>query len=97
GGRPGRPPAGGRVVRIHRLLVVGRRDVAGDTAARGEAPRAGQRVRSAPGLVAAGAVLPRTRGRADRLRHADGFHPRGVPAGGRAPVRRVLGLPGDVL
>ena len=31
------------------------------------------------------------------VRHQDRLHPRGVPAGGRAPVRRLLGLPGHVL
>ena len=31
------------------------------------------------------------------LRAGHGLHPRGVPAGRRAPVRRVLGLPGHVL
>ncbi len=58
---------------------------------------AGQHLRGAPRLVAAGPVLHRAGRRADRVRHRDGLHPRGVPAGGRAPVRRLLGLPGHLV
>ena len=35
--------------------------------------------------------------RAGRLRHRPGLHARGVPARGRAPVRRLVGLPGHLL
>ena len=54
-------------------------------------------LRGAPRLVAAWPVLPRAGRRACRLRPRDRVHPRRVPAGCRAPVRRLVGLPGLVL
>ena len=44
-----------------------------------------------------GPVLPRAGRRAGRLRHRPRLHPRGVPARRRAPVRRLLGLPGHLV
>ena len=68
-------------------------------AARRRDPHTGadERLRGAPGLVAAGPVLPRAGRPARRLRPQTWVHPRRVPAGGRAPVRRVVGLPGHVV
>ena len=43
------------------------------------------------------AELPRARRRARRLRRRHGLHPRRAAAGDGAPVRRLLGLPGDRL
>ena len=48
-------------------------------------------------LVAAGAVLPRDGRRAGRLRRRGRLHPHRVHAGGRAPVRRLVGLPGHLV
>ena len=44
-----------------------------------------------------GLSLRRARRPAHQVRHRARLHPRGVPAGGRAPVRRLLGIPGDVV
>ena len=61
------------------------------------ARRADERLRGAPRLVAAGAVLPRAGRAAGRVRQLARLHARRAAAGGRAPVRRLLGLPGHVL
>ena len=62
------------------------------------ARRADVDLRGAPRLVAAGPVATaQLAERAGRLRERDRLHPRRVPAGGRAPVRRLLGLPGHLL
>ena len=55
------------------------------------------RLRGAPRVVAARPVLPRAGRRARRVRDRHGVHPRGVPAGRRAPLRRLVGLPGHLL
>ena len=47
--------------------------------------------------MAAGPVLPGAGRPARRVRHRHGLHPRGVPARGRAPVRRLVGLPGHLV
>ena len=54
-------------------------------------------VRAAPRVVATRSVLPRRGRAADRVRHRAGLHARRVHAARRAPVRRLLGLPGDRL
>ena len=59
--------------------------------------RADEHLRGAPGLVAAGPVLPRAGRPARRVRRRHGVHPRGVPARRRAPVRRLVGLPGHLV
>ncbi len=59
--------------------------------------RADVHLRGAPGVVAAGPELPRTRRAAHRLRCGTWLHPRRAAAGGRASVRRVVGIPGHVL
>ena len=66
-------------------------------APRQAARRADERLRDAPRLVAAGPGLPRDRRPARRLPRRDRLHPRRAAAGGRAPVRRVLGLPGHLV
>ena len=58
---------------------------------------ADERLRGARRVLAAGAVLPRAGRRAGRLRGGGRVHPRRVHAGRRAPVRRLVGLPGHVL
>ena len=84
--------------RRHQRVRVGRRGVDGRAQAAQRAPPPHVGLRGAPGLVAA----PRARhapelsgaGRAARrLRERDGLHPRRAPAGHRAPVLRLLGLP----
>ena len=96
-GHPGRAAARDRVGRLHVRYEWGDEDW---LAARGR----GQQVREPVSVyeVHLGSWRPGlsyrpARRRADRLRHRPGLHPRGVPAGGRAPVRRVLGLPGHLL
>ena len=54
---------------------------------------AGQRLRGPPGLLAQGTHLRRAGPPAGRVRAVAGLHPRGVHARGRAPLRRVVGLP----
>ena len=69
-------------------------------AARRSSPytRADEHLRGAPGLVAAGADLPGAGRRSSSSTSPRlGLHPRRVPAGGRAPVRRLVGLPGHRL
>jgi hypothetical protein len=66
----------------------------GWSAARADPHAADERLRGAPRLVAPGPGLPRARRAAGRLRHRPGLHPRRAAAGRRAPVRRVVGLPG---
>ena len=67
--------------------------------ARAEEPgvRADEHLRGAPDVVAARPELSRARRRAHRVRRRAGLHPRRVAAGRRAPVRRVVGLPGHVV
>ena len=96
-GQPGRAPAGHRVRRVQLGACVGRRGLAGGARAGRAGPRAGQHLRGAPRILAPGPVLRRTRRGTDRLRGRAGLHPRGVPAGRRASVRRLLGLPGDLV
>ena len=59
--------------------------------------RADVGLRGAPRLVATRPVVPRRRRPAHRLRLRPGLHPHRVPAARRAPVRRIVGLPGDGL
>ena len=61
------------------------------------ARRADEHLRGAPRLVAARAGLPRDGPPARRLPRRDRLHPRRAAARGRAPVRRVVGLPGHVV
>ena len=82
---------------VYRVGVrVGRRRVAGRRAPRPtRTTRPMSDLRGAPRLVAAGPVLPRARRRSwSTTSRRPGLHPRRVPAGGRAPVRRLVGLPG---
>ena len=67
--------------------------------ARGARPaqRPDERLRGAPGLVAAGPGLPRARRPAHRVRRRAGLHARRVHARRRAPLRRLVGLPGHRL
>ena len=87
---------GERRHRVH-LRVAGRR-VADPAGGDRPAQRADERLRGAPRVVAAGTVLPRARRRARRATWWTlGFtHVEFLPAG-RAPVRRLLGLPGHVV
>jgi hypothetical protein len=100
-GRPHGPVLGdGPGQRQHRLPVavhLVRRRLDGQ--ARGVAgPRSpDQRLRAAPRRLAARQDLPRAGRRARRVRDMAGLHPRRVHAGGRAPVRAELGLPGHRL
>ena len=96
------PPATSSVV-FESTLRVGRRRL-DDRARRGD--RAGHRaadvdLRDAPRVVAQArrpaADLPRARRRAGAVPHRPRLHPRRVPAGDGAPVRRLVGLPGDVV
>ena len=59
--------------------------------------RADEHLRGAPGVVAAGPELPRTRRPAHRIRRRAGLHPRRAAARRRASVRRFVGLPGHVV
>ncbi len=54
-------------------------------------------LRGAPAFLAAGTDLPAARRAAPRVRTRSGLHPRGADAGLRAPLRRLLGLPGHRL
>ena len=54
---------------------------------------AGEHLRGAPRLVASGTHLPGTGRAAGGVRQLAGLHPRRADAGGRAPVRGLLGLP----
>ncbi len=96
-GPPHRVPARDRL-RDHLLgLRVGRPGVAG-AARRGPRPRgAALRLRGAPAVLAAGAGLPGARRAAARVRRGARLHPRRADAGRRAPLRRLLGLPGHRL
>ena len=58
---------------------------------------ADERLRGAPRVVAARPFLRRACRPARQLRHRAWLHPRGVPAGCRASVRRVLGIPGHLV
>ena len=92
------PPATASVVYETRY-AVGRRRLARPAGATTRLARgADEHLRGAPRLLAAG---PRPTGElADELVDyvtETGLHPRRVPAGGRAPVRRVVGLPGHLV
>ena len=79
-------------------LRLGRRGVDGRPAPDGRPlPRADEHLRGAPGLVAARAC-PTGSSPSSWPQYVDrhGLHPRGVPAGGRAPLRRLVGLPGHL-
>ena len=59
--------------------------------------RADEHLRGAPDVVAAGPELSRTRHRTHRVRRRAGLHARRTAARRRAPVRRIVGLPGHVV
>ena len=84
-------PGGGAVLRLQ-----GRR-VDGGPRRAGSAQLAHERLRGPPRLLAPGPGLPRTGQGTGGVRQVARLHPRGVHAGGRAPLRRLLGLPGHVL
>ena len=90
------PPLNASVVTESRLRV-GRRRLAGRAGHRRLARAADERLRGARRLVAAGAVLPPAGRRARRLRRRRRLHPHRVHAAGRAPLRRLLGLPGHLV
>ena len=90
-----RPP-GHRVRRGRDAPRVAGRGVDGGAAQARDGTRAAEHLRGAHRLLAAGPFLSPAGRRASGLRHRPGLHARRVPAGGRAPVRRLLGLPGDV-
>ena len=102
--RPGRRASAGDLVDRPSLAArVGRREV--DDPPRGGRPARAARVdlRGPPRLLAAQpgrgqplAELRRARRRAGRLREGHALHPRRAAAGDGAPVRRLLGLPGDL-
>ena len=102
--RQGRPvrvrdrgAAGHRVRGAHAGLRVERRRLARGAGESEPVHVADVDLRGAPRFVARRVVLPRT-GRAPReLRPRRRVHPRRVPAGVRAPVRWLVGLPGLVL
>ena len=79
------------------LLHLGRRRLDGAAHPAQSGVRADEHLRGAPDVVAAGAELSATGRRAHRIRCRPGLHPCGVDAGGRASVRRVVGLSGDVV
>ncbi|CAA9229178.1 MAG: GH13_9 / GH13_8 / GH13 / GH13_10 / CBM 48 / GH13_36, partial [uncultured Corynebacteriales bacterium] len=76
--------------------LAGRR-VAGPAGGDPLARRPDEHLRAAPGVLAQGPGLPGRRRPARRLPDRDRLHPRGADGGGRAPVRRVLGLPGHLV
>ena len=59
--------------------------------------RTDEHLRGPHRFVAPGTGLPWSGQGAGPLRQGGRLHPRGVPAGGRAPLRRLLGLPGHQL
>ncbi len=83
----------GRRERVH----LGRRRV--DRAARVDQPaqRPDERLRGPPRLLARGPRLPRAGRGAHLLRQEPRLHPRRVHARRRAPLRRLLGLPGHLV
>ncbi len=90
-------PADAGLRRHHLDPRVDRRVVDG-AARRLEPPRrADERLRDACRLVAPGPELRGPGRGAGRVPDRAGLHPRRAAAGGRAPVRRVLGLPGQLL
>ena len=99
-GLPHRGPAGDGVGGLRVVLHAGATTTGWPHAAPAQAARgADERLRGAPRLVAQhGAV--RYRELADELvdvRRRPRLHPRRVAAGGGAPVRRLVGLPGHVV
>ena len=85
--RVGATPSGSSAARAPRAARPSRCRSTRCTSARGGAP-----------AEATAAELPRARRRARRLRRRDlGLHPRRAAAGDGAPVRRLVGLPGDGL
>ena len=90
------PPLNASVV-TESALRVGRRRVAGRAGGRRLARAADERLRGARRLLAAGPVLPPAGRRARRLRGRGRLHPHRVHAAGRAPLRRLLGLPGHLV
>ena len=96
-GRPDGPLLRGCAAqRLHRLqqpVHLGRRRLAVVPGPEEAARRTHLRLRGAPRLVAAGADLHRAGRAARRVRELAGLHPRGAHAGGRAPLRGLLGLP----
>jgi hypothetical protein len=97
-GRPDGPShrgaAADRERRRHLRLHLGRRRVARAARRAARARAADEHLRGAPGVVATGPVLPRAGRPARRVRQLAGLHARRAAAGRRAPVRRLLGLPG---
>ena len=96
-GQPGRDSPGERVRRARVVVRVGRRGLAGAARRRGGLRRADERLRGAPRVVAEGQVVPRAGRRARCLCQRHGLHPRRADAGDGASVRRLVGLPGDVV
>ncbi len=74
---------------------VGRRRLDGSSRRDRSAQLGDERVRAARRLVAARTRLPRARRPAHRVRARARLHPRRVPPPRRAPLRPVVGLPGD--
>ena len=85
---PARDRLGGRPVDTHEWEDA---DWLAQRADARPAHRPDERLRGAPRLVAAGAVLPPARRRPRRLRQGLRLHPRRDAAGRRAPLRRARG------
>ncbi len=92
-----RDPAGHRVGRLHLRLHLERRRVGAQARGHRAARRTDERLRGAPRFLARRPVLPAARRRAGRLPGRERLHARRAAARGRAPVRRLLGLPGHVV
>ena len=91
-------PPGDLVGGLRVRLRLGRRRLDGRARGRRRARQADVGLRGAPRLLAKRAGRYRRAGRrARRLRRGPGVHPRRAAAGDGAPVRRLVGLPGDVV
>ncbi len=101
------PPGTASVVAAAARPYLGRQRVDGEEGPKGDPlVQSDVDVRGPPRIVALDratarreppAHLPGTGRPATCVRGRDGLHPRGVPARGRAPLRRVMGLPGERL
>ena len=101
-GLPRRAAAADRLAGLRVDLHLGRRRLAGRPCRAAAHRYCHVDLRAAPGLVAQAPRrqllhLGAARRRAGALRHRAGLHPRRDDAGDAAPLRRVVGLPRDLL